>query len=257
MKRKGRIMLDILISSATHRSGSTLLQRLFNARDKTLVWGENGGCLTYFCSAYDQTKHYARFKRQRRLFFNQDEDPNNWIACMTPPVNVVDTAMIETVKAFHEKLYVENYNKQHDFIGYKEVRYGKPELLLFRKCYPKGIVMLLVRNPLDIWKSLSPTGMKKEYGSLEDFTNIWNERVEHYLELSLSDPNMHLIRYEDLIQKQTNTIVLLKQIGQLENKDIERVLDKKISSTSKPVSRKIEQQVIKKCGRLMEKLGYS
>src|SRR5699024_4892060 len=140
--------MDIMLSSATHRSGSTLLQRIFNARKKTLIWGENGGCLTLFSSIHHNALYYANHSRQERAnYFNNGEDPNHWIATMTPPKENVTESLIHSVKAFHEQLYEEGYRDTHDLIGYKEVRYGEPELNLFRMCYPKSAIVLLIRHP--------------------------------------------------------------------------------------------------------------
>jgi hypothetical protein len=247
--------LDIVISASTHRTGSTLLQRLFNARDKTLIWGENGGCLTDFYRIFKNTKHFSRF-RHRDAYFNSNEDPNQWIAGMTPPKNEVEAAIIETVKTFHEELYAKKYSDQHDLIGYKEVRYGKQELELLRKCYPECQVILLVRNPVNVWKSLSREGRKELYRTLPNFTDVWNKRVDDYYELAIKDPKMHLIRYEDIHSRQVETLNLIKEIGHLKDKEIELVLEKKINSSSKLIPLDDEELILKCCGHFMRKLGY-
>ena len=247
--------MDLVISAATHRTGSTLLQRMFNARDKTLIWGENGGCLTDFYRVFENANHYASL-RHRNAYFNNNEDPNQWIACMTPPKNEVEAAMIETVKAFHEGLYEKNYSDQHDLIGYKEVRYEKKELLLLRKCYPNCTVVLLVRNPVDVWKSLSPRGRKENYGTLRHFTKIWNQRSKDYFELSQLDPKMHLIRYEDINTRQSETLNLIKKLGHLEDEEIKIVLDKKINSSSTPLPLQTETFILERCGKFMKTLEY-
>lgn len=248
--------MDLIISAATHRTGSTLLQRMFNARDKTLIWGENGGCLSNFCGVFENANHYAGL-RHRNAYFNNNEDPNQWIACMTPPQNEVEAAMIETVKAFHEGLYVKNYSDKHDLIGYKEVRYGKRELNLLRKCYPNCTVLLLVRNPVDVWKSLSPRGRKELYGTVQNFAKAWNQRTKDYLDLSQTDPKMHLLRYEDINTRQTETLDLIKKLGRLEDQDIKRVLDKKINSSSTALPLQTEMFIIKRCKKYMKALEYS
>ncbi|MFP8644889.1 sulfotransferase [Priestia aryabhattai] len=248
--------MDLIISSATHRSGSTLLQRLFNARKETLIWGENGGCLTEFYKILDHTKHHANFNHWD-TYLKSREDANQWIACMTPPKHEVDAVMIQTVSTFHEELYVKKYNKQHDMIGYKEVRYGREELGLLRKCYPNCTIILLVRNPIDIWKSMSQRkGIKKMYGSLEGFTNIWNVRVNSYLLLSKSDPNIHLVKYEDIVARKAETINLIKQVGHLEEKDVNPILSNKINSSSKAVPEHTIKFIMKQCGLIMRKVGY-
>lgn len=250
--------MDLIISAATHRSGSTMLQRIFNARDKTLIWGENGGCLIDFCRIYNHTKRFASFKH-RKAYFSNGENPNKWIACMTPPKNVVDQAMIETVRTFHESLYVNNYSGQHDFIGYKEVRYGEQELYLLRKCYPDCHIILLVRNPFDVWKSVSAKDWKdmhEMYGSLKGFTKLWNGRATAYLNISQSDPNVHLLKYEDIDAQAPKTMKLIKQLGHLTDEDIQGVLANKISGTNKPLQKDAQQFIRNECTHFMKKVGY-
>src|SRR3972149_1198387 len=101
-------MIDLIISGATHRSGSTLLQRIFNARKKTLIWGEHVGCLTDFCKTYDKIKYFSeRYKRQREIYFSSGENPNYWNPNMTPDVSYLESAMINCVKTFFDTLYAQ------------------------------------------------------------------------------------------------------------------------------------------------------
>lgn len=249
--------MDLLISSATHRSGSTLVQRIFNARDKSLIWGENGGYLNDFCKIYNKALHYSEtFKDVRESYFNRGQDPNQWIACMTPNRKVLRNSIIHTVRELDNSLYVEGNRDAFDLIGYKEVRYGKEELKLFRECYPECPVILLVRHPVPVWKSVSPRAKRERYGSVEGFCELWSGRVHDYVELSDSDPGMHLIRYEDVVAKKKKTINFIKSIGQLNDQDIDKVLSVRVSSSSKPIPRGVNQQIIKLCKNAMSKVGY-
>lgn len=257
LKERWYDTLDLLISSATHRSGSTLVQRIFNAREKSLIWGENGGYLINFCSIYNKALHYSEtFKDVRESYFNDGQDPNQWIACMTPNPEVLKNSIVRSVKALDHSLYVEEKKDAFDIIGYKEVRYGKEELKLFRECYPECPVILLVRHPIPVWKSVSPRAKKERYGSVEGFCELWSGRVHDFVELSGSDPNMHLIRYEDVISKKKKTLNLIKTIGQLNDKEIEKVLTVKVSSSSKPIQRAASQRITKLCKNAMSKVGY-
>ncbi len=51
--------MDLAIFATSQRAGSTLVQRIFNARPKTLVWGEGGRVLSYLCHALGQAELYA------------------------------------------------------------------------------------------------------------------------------------------------------------------------------------------------------
>lgn len=249
--------MDLMISSATHRSGSTLLQRIFNARKETLIWGENGGCLTDFCKMHENAKYYSRnSKPYRNAYFKGGEDPNNWIAFMTPAKPDVDHALIQSVKTFHHLMYADQYQSTHDIIGYKEVRYGKNELNLLRQCYPDCTILLLVRNPVDVWSSISANAKIKQYGSVHQFTSIWNQRVKDYLQLSNEDQHMHLIKYEDIVTKDEAAINLIKKVGHLKNEQIESVLTKKISSSSRSIPKNQRNQILRQCRAMMQKMGY-
>src|SRR5699024_8686155 len=154
---------------------------------------ENGGCLTLFSSIHHNALYYANHSRQERAnYFNNGEDPNHWIATMTPPKENVTESLIHSVKAFHEQLYEEGYRDTHDLIGYKEVRYGEPELNLFRMCYPKSAIVLLIRHPVDVWKSVSQNAKVNRYQSVQEFSELWNLRVKSYINLSHNDNNTHL-----------------------------------------------------------------
>jgi len=45
-------LLQLVILSANHRAGSTLLQRICNARQGTLIWGEHGGVLRHYAEVF-------------------------------------------------------------------------------------------------------------------------------------------------------------------------------------------------------------
>lgn len=250
-------MMDLIISSATHRSGSTLLQRIFNARKKTLIWGENGGCLTPFSKMHENAIYYAhQSKPYRDAYFQGGEDPNNWIAFMTPQAAEVERAVIQSVKAFHHQMYEDQYRPEHDIIGYKEVRYGKAELDLLRKCYPDCTVMLLVRHPVDVWRSASQNAKINRYGSVYQFANLWNRRVADYWQLAKDDPYMHFVKYEDIISRDQQTMRRIRQVGHLQQPQIKNSLANKISSSSRPITNQQQKVIQKQCHIVMQKVGY-
>jgi hypothetical protein len=255
--RKDERNVDLLLSSATHRSGSTLLQRIFNARKKTLIWGENGGYLSDFCNIYKNALHYSNtFRDVRESYFKDGQNPNQWLACMTPRPEVVKHSILHAIKALDYLMYEEEYKNTFDMIGYKEVRYGKEELEWFRECYPECPVILLVRHPVSVWKSVSRRAKQERYGSIEGFCELWSKHVKDYVELAAKDPNMYLIRYEDLVAKKPETLDLIKKIGKLTDEDIVKVLSVKISSSSKPIAQKVSQRIQELCKEAMKKVSY-
>lgn len=251
--------MDILISAATHRSGSTMLQRIFNARKKTLIWGEHNGVLSDFYKLRKNLKDYSsKFKSQRVKYFNTNENPSNWIATMNPSNEYIDNAVHQSMKAFLDHLYAEHRNN-HDIIGFKEVRYGQTELELFRKCYPDAKIILLVRDPRNVWKSHG-RGLRKEFynKSLIKFTQKWNEHASYYVNFAQNDPKAFLLKYEDIVERKPEIINIVLGVANLSMEELNSVLNVKIQGglkkgTLNPDERlKIETM----CKKIMEQLNY-
>ncbi|RPF50700.1 sulfotransferase [Aquisalibacillus elongatus] len=245
--------MDLIILSATHRSGSTLLQRIFNARKETLIWGEQNGLLNHYQHLYKNLVFYTNTHQgQREKFFNRGEDPNVWIACMTPEKTYIDYAVTESLKVLFDHLYEQN-REGHDIIGFKEVRYGEEEINLLRKCYPEAKLVLLVRTPVDVWKSMNGTGLA---GNVHHFINKWNKHAAYYLKLANSDPNAYLVKYEDLVNQKQETLEMISEVGFLSIDDIQSVISKKISTTSKSINEQTARLITNKCAQVMRQYGY-
>lgn len=217
--------IDIIISSATHRMGSTLLQRIFNSRKKTLIWGEHGGIVSDFIRIYDVLEHFSKFsEEEKQNFFGGGKDPNCWIANMTPDIDFVEDAIVCSLHSFFEKLYSQ-YRTNHDMIGFKEVRYGERELLLLRKCYPEANIVLLVRKPLDTWQSILDCGGMNWYSSVQDFAEKWKERVAFYRKMAEEDNNSYIVYYEDLTERKKETVDLILELAKITRSKLDHVLD--------------------------------
>ncbi len=251
-----RTIMDLILSAATHRSGSTLLQRIFNARKKTLVWGEHLGVLSDFQKIYQKVlKISENGKKSRNTFFKNGENPNQWMAIMAPSKKFIENATVQSAKTFLDALYEQN-KEGHDCIGFKEVRYGVKELSILQKCYPEAKFILLVRNPLNAWMSYPKTW--GEYRSVLHFAKQWNDNVTYYLNLAKSNPNAYLFQYEKIISKEVSTVDTLTQLAQISKKEMDHVLAEKIRGSSKKKSITINQvAVIKRiCGKNMKLLSY-
>ncbi len=252
--------MDLIISAVTQRTGSTMLQRIFNQRKKTLIWGEHSGVISYFYRAQEAIINFAsRFQNQTEAYFNSGENTNQWIACMCPENKYANKAIVKSLKTFLDSYY-EPYRETHDIIGFKEVTYGR-ELLLLRKAYPKAKIMLLVRNPIDIWKSMPKQKLNKRE-SIEGCINFidmlkqWNNNTSFYIEMNKEDSLVYLIKYEDIIRKDYETLEIISGIGKLTKGEINSVLKKKIGSTANYID-KGQIGIIKElCKENMEKLNY-
>jgi hypothetical protein len=252
--------MDILISAATHRSGSTMLQRIFNTRVETLIWGEHNGVLSDFCKLKKKLNDYSsKFKDQRRTYFNTNENSSNWIASMNPSNEFIDLAVHQSVKAFLDNLYTEHSNT-HDIIGFKEVRYSRNELELFRKCYPDAKIILLVRDPRDVWKS-HDLGCRRAFynNSLIRFTQRWTNHVSYYINFANNDPNAYLIKYEDIIERKPETLSVILDTAKITIEELNSVLNVKIPGPIKKgtCSPNERYQIENRCKDLMKQLNYS
>lgn len=219
--------MDIILSAVTHRTGSTLVQRIFNARKETLIWGEHGGVVTEFLRIGALAEHFSiHGKEEREAYFNSGENPNTWIANMTPEVQRIHDGVVHALRAFMETMYAD-HRDTHDCLGFKEVRYGKPELELLKRCYPDAIVVLLVRHPVHIWKSETSYWS----GNASLFGSIWNERAMEYAELHDPNRGIHLVRYEDIVSRDEETLRLLSELARIPVETIGRVLEVNLNST--------------------------
>ncbi|MCL6442182.1 MAG: sulfotransferase [Alicyclobacillus sp.] len=247
--------MDILISGVTQRCGSTLVQRIFNARPKTLVWGENGGALSFMADMLDRLAYFSEAsKYERAAYFGYGENPNLWIANMTPELPKVNNAVIESVRQLYHSLYC--VDESHDFIGMKEVRMGKRELNIFRVAFPECKIVLLVRHPYNIWRSV-PRGQHPEWITLEALCKLYSERVSTYLELTAADDRCRILRYEDLVRRDPSTLSWLSDWAKISVSEIEAVLQHVIGSARGGEIPVVEEyEILRHCEAAMQALRY-
>jgi len=245
--------LGLIIFSANHRAGSTLLQRICNARKGTLIWGEHGGLLLHFTDIYLSAAAFCSVgAKEREAYFSAGEDPNLWIANMCPELSRAQLAVVESVRALFAAFYGQ-HRATHDLIGFKEVAYGRGELELLRACYPQARFLLLIRNPLDTWRSTP----RDWYSSLDYWIESWNSRVRDFRAFAARDARSHLIRYEDLIRREPAVEAVLAEAAQVSGEMYADVLSHKIGSTRRATQPEaVEQKIREQCREAMEALGY-
>lgn len=248
--------MNLILSAATHRSGSTLVQRILNARPQTLMWGEHLGVLSHFHAIYQKVQTLSeKGKSSRQAYFQSGENPNQWLALMTPSPEYIHQATIESVRTFLDRLYQQN-KEGHDIIGFKEVRYGAKELNILQQCYPEAKLLLLIRNPLKAWESYPKSW--GEYRGAYQFAKQWNNNVNDYLALAASNPQAVLLQYEKIIAQEPQTIQKLTELAQISKEDMQAVLAQKIRGSVRKKSITAKQAAIIKrvCRRNMKRLGY-
>ncbi|WP_274650658.1 sulfotransferase [Paenibacillus humicola] len=244
--------IHLIVAAPVQRSGSTLLQRICNRRSGSLIWGEHGGVLNDYENIGRLIRYFSdHSSSEREAFFGNGEDANQWIANMTPESTYVDEAVIASVRALFARLYAP-FRDTHDRIGFKEVRYGRPALTLFRQCFPEADILLIVRHPVDTWRS--SVGW---YNRIGDFTTKWNENAGYYLELAEQDPRAHLVVYENLVNRDQATLDLISKVADVTEEEIELTLAYKVGSHKNPVSDADIRIIQTECSAVMSKYGYT
>jgi hypothetical protein len=244
--------LDLAILSPVHRSGSTLLQRICNARKGTLIWGEHGGLLAHFANIYASAAYFSAAGSPERVdYFDQGENPNLWIADMCPELDYVRTAVVDSATAFLRTFYGQ-YRDCHSILGFKEVHYGREELDLLRACCPQTEIILLVRNPLNTWKSTP----RDWYLSLDEWIDRWATNVRYFTNFARSDAHCHLLRYEDVVRQAPEAMGVLSDVAKVTGEEVSMVLANKIGSMNAGISESQRATILEHCREPMEALGY-
>ncbi|WP_281888518.1 sulfotransferase [Paenibacillus sp. YYML68] len=248
--------IQLIIAAAAHRSGSTLLQRICNHREKTLIWGEHGGVLQQFVDIYGSLEHYAvNGSPERNSFFSSEANARSglWIANMSPELSDVTRAVTSSVHALFSTLYAHSPDgSSYDTVGFKEVRYGPDELRLFRMCFPNAWILLLVRRPEDTYASAPHW-----YEKIEDLTDKWNKNAAFYHTFAQHDARTLLVTYEALIEQEELLLEKLSRVIQVPVADIKKILQLKVGSfRTKDLSSDIAEQIRHRCQVTMRLFDY-
>lgn len=244
--------MDIVISAIAHRTGSTLVQRIFNRREETIVWGEHGGALTHMAAGFAEAERFCRKgEKEKRAYLESDDKSTAWTARMSPSPTHLEAAVTASVRAFLDTYYRELHDEK-DLIGFKEVRYGRVELDMVRGAYPAARIVLLVRDPVDVWRSMPEWGR-----SLSGLIADYNRRAMEYVEMA-ERPGFHLLRYEDVVAKTSGALALLSELGRMTPAQITEVVDgKRLRSTRHEVPAEDVERIYEECVWAMERLGYA
>lgn len=244
--------MDIVISAIAHRTGSTLVQRIFNRRERTIVWGEHGGALTYMAAGFAEAERFCRKgEKEKQAYLDSGDKSAAWTARMSPSPAHLEGAVTASVRAFLETFYRE-MRATKDLVGFKEVRYGRAELDLVRRAYPDAAIVLLLRDPVDVWCSMPEWGR-----SLDELIADYTRRAIEYAELA-DRPGFFVLRYEDLVAKTYDAIALLSELARLAPAKIAEVIDgPRLRSTRHEVPVADVERICVQCAGAMERLGYA
>lgn len=198
----------IFVLGAGWRTGSTLVQRMLNAQPGVLIWGEpfgEGAILQRLAEslAFLDPEH-GRF--YGRILPDDGELPteDDWIANLIPPLQ----HLLPAHRALLDRLFrVPAASHGCSRWGIKEVVWGRDVIDLLAALYPASRFVLLVRNPVDQWRSYRPHTVRHPWfyrwpespiGSPLSFGTMWNRLVCEYAAADSEVPQATLVRYEDL-----------------------------------------------------------
>lgn len=210
-------MVDVVLFGISQRCGSTLVQRVINLRDDTLMWGENGRMLVHFDQAYRFARKFCQVGAQdRENYFRKDRDHSVFIANMNPPWEDVEPTLLENFKNIFDRIYdKQRYGVER--IGFKEVLHPRPAIQLLKQLYPDVELVFIVRNPIDCWRSVHSWKLHK----VENWSANWCKNLSEIIDLE--DESL-FIWYEDLIVNRVGVDKLAEFAG-VEEADVLELMD--------------------------------
>ncbi len=223
----------VFILSAGWRSGSTLLQRLVCSAHQRAMWGEPYGDTGLLEYLNEPLKRINQQLPQPSYFIDKlDQDvpmSQQWIANLYPSLHDLRLAY----RAFYDRLFVTpaNENGYQDW-GLKEVRLDAQHAAVLRWLYPDCKIILLVRNPIDAWRSYAEFKRwyhirpNKPVFNVNRFCDHWERLAASFFE-NQEKLGALLVRYEDILGNDQE----IERISSYLNVPIDAsVLQKKIRS---------------------------
>ncbi len=261
-----------LLGSA--RSGTTLLQKIFNSRDDVAMWGEHGGFLKGVADAYflnltdkdtkEQILGINYFVKKPREILDRLHHPKKlgyaWINCYS------EKTLKKNFRTFVESFFRPKFLKRKVHWGFKEIRYSNGSVIaMLDDLYPEAKFVFIVRDPLDVVASQLMMGWK---GEPKERAKKWAIRNKHLLNFHNNNKDKSfIIRYEDLIRKESGALKeLFDWLGweittkQYDVIGIKEGIWKKERTDGKPhramFTKEQIEQISKKTKEVSEQLGY-
>jgi hypothetical protein len=129
------------------RGGTTYVQRLLNAHGQIVLWGENGGLVTYLRRSCERARNIRAV--DETVYRGSDALSTAWTAWCARFEN---EALVTASRDLLERLY---RSDDVAFWGFKEIRHGnKPDIVFLRSLFPQAVFLTLLRHPRDVLMSL-------------------------------------------------------------------------------------------------------
>jgi len=215
------------------RSGTTLVQRLFNTFPNVLVWGEHAGFLKEISDAYfNLTQNPSMFEysysqaapegtEDSMGFYKRPERWQAWNNWFHP--DDVKQLFRDYIESFFNPKKI----GESEIWGFKEIRYGKNDRVLefIKELYPEAQFIFITRNGLNTLESQLTTFhqgesrflMIKRILQLPTAVRIayeWALQNRYLMHLSKQDNNsFHLFQFETLVKNINVLDPILNNLG--------------------------------------------
>ena len=196
----------IFIFSASWRTGSTLLQRVFNSTGNVLIWGEPQH-LNQSRKLYTDFNNYFESAKWQYNAIEKEGINMAWTPILSPKTDY----LLPAFKALYDNLYMQAA-KDMGFVrwGFKEVRIHAFETALwFKEMYPNAKFIFHYRNPFDMFESVIKTDF---YSSFQDPyfpIRTWKNNIANvFRNTDSNEIDFFHVKHEDLINPDKNDQVI-------------------------------------------------
>ena len=242
----------------THRSGTTLLQRILNSSEDVVIWGEHGGFLSQVAEAYflnfeDQTILRNIPQQNKPLDTPQAKIKKLKNSKLWPAwCNWYSQKEVQNIfRSFIENFFNPSKVQKNVAWGFKEIKYGQGcrTLEMLSDLYPDAKFIFITRDPIDVVASNYFKSIKKESGldsqltisrakelkesccefSIQEEAEAWSKQNTYFQ--AFQDKNSQRsfqIIYEELISDPSVAESILEWLGvAYSNEKIQRILEMK------------------------------
>jgi len=157
---------------ATHRSGSTLLERILNCHPNLVIWGEHAGVINHFVEIDQILRRFPQLSselpRRNLSQFIRGKNALVFDPWRTP---VSREGVRSAVKSWMIQTFATGVTPDQRW-GFKEIRYGGTAITEYlRSLFPSSQFIILRRDPVDLCTSniLVPWSLNalREIGSFQ------------------------------------------------------------------------------------------
>lgn len=226
----------------THRSGTTLLQRIINSSEDVVIWGEHGGFLSQVAEAYFlnlEDKTILRNIPQQNKPFDTPQakikklkNSKLWPAWC----NWYSQKEVQNIfRSFIENFFNPSNVQKNISWGFKEIKYGQGcrTLEMLSDLYPDAKFVFIIRDPIDVVASNYFKSIRKKSGldsqltiscatefkencdfSIQEEAEAWSKQNAYFQDFQEKNSHRSLqVVYEELISDPIVAESILKWLG--------------------------------------------